>query len=137
MFSLIIEYDLLRRFLYAVISVEVEALQVKPMRRGKWNHDLVVKECVVDKPGVVVVHEYLYDNADYLPDLMVDETLPFDDEFHPFLAHFRTGEVKDVPFGLGVFGFDVLGVVMEVVCAFEFLAAEVYFLHQIFAIFFF
>jgi hypothetical protein len=85
--------------------------------------DLVAEEGVLNEGGWVVVEDHLDDAPHHLPDLVVDEALPHDVEYQVVLVQLldRKGYYKAVR--LGIFGFEVLGVVVEVVWTDELLAA--------------
>lgn len=91
---------------------------------------MVVEECIVDEPWVVVVHEDLNDDANHLPDLVVDKALALDHEPDPLRVDLLAAEIEDIAAGLGILCLEPLGIVVEVVAADELLAAVVYFLEE-------
>ena len=66
------------------------------MGRSQGDENLIVEESVLNKGGLVVVHEHLDNDADYLSDLMIDEALPPDLEFNPLFSISRTAKFQNI-----------------------------------------
>ena len=109
--------------LLAVVGLESKVSKVESEGWGEGHIELVIKKGVLDEGWLILAHEHLNYASYYFPDLVVDEALPLDGEFEPLLIYLLAPELHDESSSLGVFGLQVLAVVVKIVCAFEFAAA--------------
>jgi hypothetical protein len=111
-----------------IVAAEVQIFEVEPLRRSERDIDLIFEEGIGDVVGSVVVGHHHDDVANHLADLAVDETLPDDIEDVELLADCAHLEIKDVSMRLGIYGFQVFGVVVEIVSSYKQTATFIKFL---------
>jgi hypothetical protein len=73
---ILIELQLVRNIVFAIVSSEVEFYQEKALGWCKGHVYLIAEECVVDEGGWVVIGQHHHDASDHLPYLVVNEALP-------------------------------------------------------------
>ena len=89
---------------------------------------MIPEKCIIDEIRLIITQNYIHNTADYLSDLMIDKTLTFDSENHPIIILFTcviasTIKIDDIALSCWIFGFDVFGIIMKVMCSFKFLTA--------------
>lgn len=95
---------------------------------------MVVEECVVNEWWFIFTHKYLYNASHYFTDLMVYKTLTFDSKLQPFIIYLLTTKLHNIPFGFGIFRFQIPTIIMEIMSSNKFRTTLINLLQYIYLI---